>query len=145
MKSLIFADGTKVECIHFEEGPLFFDGFNRRCITAQLAADSITFNKLDALLLDNVKTKRVILHNNAVPTFQQNDEGGIDEIMGEAQDVFDGYVIKTDLAKRPVEFVTSDGVAMWEERFVFQLVKRTTQETELDTIKAALVKAGIEL
>lgn len=152
MNYIIFSDGTKLPCKRVEEGPLFFDGQQRRALTIHISPAEVGFDALDALLRDEDKTMHLMHLNDAVPTtraVQSKGEeaiGMVEEALGEAKDLFDDYTLRVELAKRGVPNGTDVfGEEMKEDTLVAVLARKTALERKVDTMMAAMKKANILL
>ena len=103
----------------------FFNGANRRTLTVTCAADTIGLDELNALLTED---------NLAVITLH-NDNAGVTE-NGEiitATSIYEGYVLKLECGVKAelVQSETPDSAAVYADRIVFKVGKRTYIEEQL--------------
>jgi hypothetical protein len=102
-----------LEALETEE---FYNGASRRTLTVSCAHDTIDLTKLNALLVEE---------NLAVITLT-NDEIGV-------TNYHEGYVLKLEcgIKNTKVQPETLDAPAVYEDRLVFKLGKRTYIEEQL--------------
>lgn len=116
MNKIVFDNGTEIECVYVEEGPIFYNNANRRMLTVQVDPKEIGLDDLDALLSNS---------DNLAKLKNVNEENG-------AEDSFIYYQIKIEMAKKPVPIgQDEDGTELTEERIVFKLGRYTPIEIKL--------------
>lgn len=110
-----FKDGTNFVYLNALETEQYYNGSNRRTLTFECAVGAISIDALNALLSDENNTKVIELSN------------------GEVTNIYDGYVLKLEVGVKPilVSAETPDSVAVYEDRLVFKLGKRTYIEEQL--------------
>lgn len=110
-----FINGTNFEYLNALETEEFFNGASRRTLTFECAVDVIGVDELNAVLSDEKNTQSVELSN------------------GEVTNIYDGYVLKAKcgIENKLVQAETSEQPAVYEDRLVFKLGKRTYIEEQL--------------
>ena len=112
-----FLNGTEFEYIDAVETEEYFNGSNRRTITFECKADAISIDTLNSVLNDEDNTKSITLENA-----EEN-----------VTNIYDGYVLKLKcgVENREVKSETPDMPAVYADRLVFKLGKRTYIEEQL--------------
>lgn len=110
-----FANGTYfgyLDALATEER---YNGASRRTLTFECAEDVISIDELNALLSDEANTKVITLTN------------------GKEKNIYDGYVLKLEVGirNRLVQAETPDTPAVYADRLVFKLGRRTFVEEQL--------------
>lgn len=107
---------TEIEYLEALETEEFFNGASRRTLTVTCAPDVIGMDALNALLTEE----------NLASVTMTNDEVG-------AINVYDGYVLKLacGIQSRLTQAETPDTPAVYEDRLVFKIGKRTYIEQKL--------------
>ena len=107
---------TEFEYLNALETEEFFNGSSRRTLTITCAPDAISIDALNALLTEE----------NLASITLYNEESGI-------SNVYDGYVLKLScgIKSELVQAETPDRAAVYEDRLVFKLGKRTYIEEQL--------------
>ena len=116
---------TEFEYMNALETEEYFNGSSRRTLTITCAPDAISLDALNALLTeDNLAS--VTLVNTSAGT---DEEGNALTVTN----VYDGYVLKLSCGIRNelVQTETPDRAAVYEDRLVFKLGKRTYIEEQL--------------
>lgn len=110
-----FANGINFEYLNALETEEFFNGASRRTITFECAVGVISVDTLNTILSDEVNTQSLELSN------------------GEVTNVYDGYVLKLKcgIESKLVQGETPEAPAVYEDRLVFKLGKRTYIEEQL--------------
>lgn len=116
---------TEFEYLNALETEEFYNGASRRTLTVTCAPDTIDLTGLNALLTEE----------NLASIALTNDSAGTDE-EGRAQvvtNIYDGYVLKLFCGIRSelVQAETPDSVAVYADRLVIKLGKRTYIEEQL--------------
>lgn len=116
---------TEFEYLNALETEEFFNGSSRRTLTITCAPDAISLDALNALLTEE-NLSSVTLVNTSAGT---DDEGNALTVTN----VYDGYVLKLSCGIRNelVQTETPDRAAVYEDRLVFKLGKRTYIEEQL--------------
>ena len=112
-----FLDGTDFEYIDAIETEEYFNGASRRTITFECEAGAIGVDELNAVLNNEENTKSFILENA-----EEN-----------VTNICDGYQLKLKcgIENRLVKSETPDMPAVYADRLVFKLGKRTYIEEQL--------------
>lgn len=112
-----FANGKTMPYIEAFEGEEYFNGTNRRMLTVYCAKNTISIDELNTLLSDERNTDRLTLTNENM----------------DVSNVYDGYVLKLKVGMEPcfVSGETPDAPAVYEDRIMFKLGKRTYIEEQL--------------
>lgn len=107
---------TEIEYLDALETEQFFNGASRRTLTVTCAPDAISVDTLNALLTED----------KLASVEMTNDENG-------AQNVYEGYVLKLECGIKAVlvKAETPDNAAVYADRLVFKLGKRTYIEEAL--------------
>ena len=110
---------TEVEYLSALETEEFFNGSSRRTLTITCAPDAISLDALNALLTEE-NLASVTLVNTSAGT---DEEGNALTVTN----VYDGYVLKLSCGIRNelVQTETPDSAAVYADRLVFKLGKRT--------------------
>ena len=116
---------TEVEYLSALETEEFFNGSSRRTLTITCAPDAISLDALNALLTEE-NLASVTLVNTSAGTDEEGNELTV-------TNVYDGYVLKLSCGIRNelVQAETPDRAAVYEDRLVFKLGKRTYIEEQL--------------
>ncbi|MGD9663006.1 MAG: hypothetical protein AB7U63_17250 [Porticoccaceae bacterium] len=115
-----------------EIGNGYVDGTMRQTLVIQLPADEADLSALNTLLSTPDALETILLTN---PTGTG----------GAVSQVFNGFVIKTQLAVETVEMEMepTTGLPQWEERIIIRLAQRTYLEQQVEDMKRLLVAAGL--
>lgn len=116
---------TEFEYLGALETEQFFNGSSRRTLTVTCAPDAISVDALNALLTEE-NLASISLTNDSAGT---DEEGNVLTVTN----VYDGYVLKLSCGIRSelVQTETPDRAAVYEDRLVFKLGKRTYIEEQL--------------
>ena len=116
---------TAFEYLNALETEEFFNGSSRRTLTVTCAPDAISIDELNALLTEE-NLASVTLVNTSAGT---DEEGNALTVTN----VYDGYVLKLSCGIRNelVQTETPDSAAVYADRLVFKLGKRTYIEEQL--------------
>lgn len=114
---------TEFEYLNALETEEFFNGSSRRTLTITCAPDAISIDALNALLTEE-HLASISLTNDG-----SGEEGGAQEVTN----IYDGYVLKLfcGIRNELVQAETPDRAAVYEDRLVFKLGKRTYIEEQL--------------
>lgn len=115
MLTITIASNT-FEYLEAIETEQYYNGASRRTLTVTCAADAIGLDDLNALLIED----------NLASVKMTNDEQGI-------TNYYDGYVLKLEcgIKNTLVQAETPDSAAVYADRLVFKLGKRTYIEEQL--------------
>lgn len=107
---------TEFEYLNALETEEYYNGSSRRTLTITCAPDAISIDALNALLTEE----------NLASITLYNEESGI-------SNVYDGYVLKLScgIKSELAQAETPDRAAVYEDRLVFKLGKRTYIEEQL--------------
>ena len=110
-----FTDGTNFEYLNSVETEEYFNGSNRRTLTFEAAVGVVSVDALNTVMGDEANTAVIELSN------------------GEVKNIYDGYVLKAKcgIENKLVAAETPDAPALYEDRIVFKLGKRTYIEEQL--------------
>lgn len=116
---------TEIEYLSALETEEFFNGSSRRTLTITCAPDTISIDALNALLTEE-NLASVTLVNTSAGTDEEGNELTV-------TNVYDGYVLKLSCGIRNelVQSETPDSAAVYADRLVFKLGKRTYIEEQL--------------
>lgn len=108
--------GTEIEYLDALETEEFYNGSKRRTLTVTCAPDAISVDMLNSLLTEE---------NLASVTMTNTETGAVN--------VYDGYVLKLacGIKNEQVRAETPDTAAVYADRLVFKLGKRTYIEEQL--------------
>ena len=114
---------TEFEYLDAFETEEFFNGASRRTLTVTCAPDAISVDALNALLIEE----------NLTSISLTNDGSGEDGNAQAVTNIYDGYVLKLfcGIRNELVQAETPDRAAVYEDRLVFKLGKRTYIEEQL--------------
>lgn len=112
-----FTNGKAMPYIEAFEGEEYFNGTNRRVLTVYCKKNTISVDELNDILTDEKNTAEITL---------SNEEMGV-------SNVYDGYVLKLKVGMEQyfVSGETPEAPAVYEDRIVFKLGKRTYIEEQL--------------
>lgn len=112
-----FANGRAISYVEAFENEEYFNGSNRRVLTMHLDKNEISVDELNTILSDESNTAEITL---------TNEEMGV-------SNVYDGYVLKLKVGVENIftNRETPDAPAVYEDRIVFKLGKRTYIEEQL--------------
>ena len=110
-----FLNGTNFEYLNALEAEEFYNGASRRILSFECAVGVIGVDELNTLMSDEANTAKIELSN------------------GEITNIYDGYVLKLEcgIKNKLVAEETPDAPAVYEDRLVFKLGKRTYIEEQL--------------
>lgn len=110
-----FTNGTNFEYFNALETEEFYNGASRRTLTFECAVSVISVDELNAILNNETNTQAVELSS------------------GEVTNIYDGYVLKLKcgIENKLIQTETSEQAAVYEDRLVFKLGKRTYIEEQL--------------
>ena len=114
---------TEFEYMNALETEEFFNGSSRRTLTVTCAPDAISIDALNALLTEE-HLASISLTNDG-----SGEEGGAQAVTN----IYDGYVLKLFCGIRSelVQAETPDSAAVYADRLVIKLGKRTYIEEQL--------------
>ena len=107
---------TEIEYLNALETEEFYNGASRRTLTVTCAPDAIGVDSLNALLTEE----------NLASVTMTDDESG-------AVNIYEGYVLKLacGIRNEKVQEETPENAAVYADRLVFKLGKRTYIEEQL--------------
>lgn len=110
-----FANGRNFEYINAVETEEYYNGASRRTLTFECAVGVIGVDELNTLLSNEANTATIELSN------------------GDVTNIYDGYVLKLKCGIEPklIQSETPEAPAVYEDRLVFKLGKRTYIEEQL--------------
>ena len=110
-----FTNGTNFEYLNAVETEEYYNGASRRTLTFECEAGVIGIDSLNAVLSNEANTKSIELSNEDVTN------------------IYDGYVLKLKcgIEKKLVKEETAETAAVYADRLVFKLGKRTYIEEQL--------------
>ena len=103
----------------------FFNGSSRRTLTITCAPDAISIDALNALLIEE-NLASIALTNYSAGTDEEGNSLTV-------TNVYDGYVLKLScgIKSELVQTETPDRAAVYEDRLIFKIGKRTYIEEQL--------------
>ena len=110
-----FTNGTNFEYLNALETEEFFNGSNRRTLTFECSVGVISVDELNALLSNEANTASIELSNEDITN------------------IYDGYVLKLKcgIESKLIQAESPEAPAVYEDRLVFKLGKRTYIEEQL--------------
>lgn len=116
---------TEFEYLDALETEQYYNGASRRTLTVTCAADAIGLDELNALLVES-NLASITMHNDCVG----KDENG--KVIT-ATNIYEGYVLKLEcgIKATKVQEESPDAAAVYADRLVFKLGKRTYIEEQL--------------
>ena len=110
-----FANGTNFSYLNALETEQFYNGSSRRTLSFECAVGAISVDELNTLLSSEANTASIGLSN------------------GDKTNIYDGYVLKMEVGIKPVlvQAETPEAAAVYEDRLIFKLGKRTYIEEQL--------------
>lgn len=126
-----FANGRNFEYINAVETEEYYNGASRRTLTFECAVGVIGVDELNTLLSDEANTKSLTLTGDAVEIVDA--AGNPTGETTQAVNIYDGYVLKMKCGIEPklIQSETPEAPAVYEDRIVFKLGKRTYIEEQL--------------
>jgi len=111
-------NGKEFEYIKAVETEEYFNGASRRTLTFECAVGVIGVDQLNAVLSDEANTQSIELSN------------------GDVTNIYDGYVLKLKcgIENKLIQAETPETPAVYEDRLVFKLGKRTYIEQQLKNL-----------
>ena len=126
-----FLNGTNFEYLNAVEMEEYFNGSNRRMISFECAVGVISVDELNALISKEANINSITLTGDAVVLLDA--EGNPTGETTQAVNIYDGYVLKAKcgIENKLVADETPVAPAVYEDRIVFKLGKRTYIEEQL--------------
>lgn len=126
-----FLNGTNFEYLNAVETEEFYNGASRRTLTFETEVGKISVDELNAVLSDEANTQSITLTGDAVEII--NAEGNPTGETTQTVNIYDGYVLKCKcgIENRLVQSETPESAAVYEDRLVFKLARRTYIEEQL--------------
>ena len=123
-----FANGTNFEYLNALETEEYYNGASRRVLSFECEADTILIDTLNKILSNEANTASIVLTGD--PTTQP------DGSTITPQNIYDGYVlkIKCGIENKLVQAETPESPAVYADRLVFKLGKRTYIEQALKNL-----------
>ena len=115
-----FANGTSFEYLEAFVNEEYYNGSNRRTLTFECMPNVISIDELNAVISNEANTQSIVLSNE-----EENITG-----------IEDGYVLKLKcgIESRLVKAETPETPAVYEDRLIFKLGKRTYIEEQLKNL-----------
>ena len=113
--NIIFKNNTSFEYLNAVETEQHFNGSNRRTLTFECAVGVISVDELNTLISDEENTATITLTNEDITN------------------IYDGYVLKCKcgIENKLIQAETPETPAVYEDRLIFKLGKRTYIEQQL--------------
>ena len=113
-----FSNGTNFEYLNALETEEYYNGASRRTLTFEAQVGEISVDKLNTVLSNEANTKSIELSN------------------GDVTNIYDGYVLKLKcgIENKLITAETPEAAAVYEDRLVFKLGKRTYIEEQLKNL-----------
>lgn len=110
-----FTNGTEFKYMNALETEEYFNGASRRTLAFECEVGAISIDELNTLLSNEANIKSIELSNEDVTN------------------IYDGYVLKLKcgIEKKLVKEETAENAAVYADRLVFKLGKRTYIEEQL--------------
>lgn len=110
-----FKNGTSFEYLNALETEEYFNGTNRRTLTFECSPGVVKIDELNAMISDEANTSYIELSN------------------GNVTNIYDGYILKLKcgIENKLIQAETPDTPAVYEDRLIFKLGKRTYLEQML--------------
>ena len=110
-----FLNGINFEYLNALETEEYYNGASRRTLTFEAEVGAIGVDELNAVLSDEANTQSIELSN------------------GDVTNIYDGYVLKLKcgIENKLITAETPEAAAVYEDRLVFKLGKRTYIEEQL--------------
>ena len=126
-----FANGTNFEYLSALETEEFYNGASRRTLTFECAVGVISVDKLNTLLSNEANTATITLTGDAVDVLDK--DGNPTGETTQPVNIYDGYVLKLKcgVENKLITAETPEAPAVYEDRLVFKLGKRTYIEEQL--------------
>ncbi len=145
-------NGKEFEYLIAFETEEYFNGSNRRTLTFECDKNAISVDELNSLLSDELNTENIVLlretstvnENEQYETEQEEKETAENIVIDEQEqhiienyesleNVYDGYVLKLKcgVENKLITSETPDEQAVYEDRIIFKLGKRTYIEEQL--------------
>lgn len=128
---LTFVNGAEVDYLNAIEAEEFWGGSSRRTLTFTCAPGAIGLDALNGILNDEANTQSLTCAGEIT---WQNEAG--EAVTSPVQNLYEGYVLKLDVAVRPelVAAESPEAPASYRDRIVFKLGKRTYIEQALKAL-----------
>lgn len=126
-----FANGTNFEYLNALETEEYYNGASRRTLSFECEVGAISVDALNTLLNDEKNTTKITLTGDTVELLDE--EGNPTGETSQAVNIYDGYVLKLKCGIEPkrIKAETPEAPAVYEDRLVFKLGKRTYIEEQL--------------
>ena len=126
-----FLNGTNFEYLNAVETEEYYNGASRRTLTFEAEVGIIGVDELNSILSDENNTKSFTLTGDAVAILDEN--GNPTGETSQAVNIYDGYVLKLKCGIEPklLQAETPEAPAVYADRLVFKLGKRTYIEEQL--------------
>ena len=126
-----FLNGTNFEYLNAVETEEYYNGASRRTLTFEAEVGVIGVDELNGILSDENNTKSITLTGDEVAILDEN--GNPTGETTHAVNIYDGYVLKCKcgIENKLVQAETPETPAVYEDRLIFKLGKRTYIEEQL--------------
>ena len=126
-----FANGKNFEYLNAVETEEYYNGASRRTLTFEAEVGDIGVDELNGILSDENNTKSITLTGDEVAVTDA--EGNPTGEYTRAVNIYDGYVLKCKcgIENKLVQAETPETAAVYADRIIFKLAKRTYIEEML--------------
>ena len=126
-----FLNGTNFSYLNAIETEEYYNGASRRTLTFEAEAGVMGVDELNSIISDENNTKSITLTGDEVDVLDA--EGNPTGETTQAVNIYDGYVLKCrcGIENKLVQAETSDTAAVYADRIIFKLAKRTYIEEML--------------
>lgn len=126
-----FKNGKEIDYINAIETEEYFNGSNRRTLTFECDVNSVSVDELNNTLSSEENVNELTLINEPLSMLLPEGE----ELMQSQplQNIYNGYVLKLKcgIESKLVSTETTETQAVYEDRIIFKLGKRTYIEEQL--------------
>lgn len=126
-----FKNGKEIDYINAIETEEYFNGSNRRTLTFECDVNSVSVDELNNTLSSEENVSEITLTSEQIAMLLPEGE----ELMQSQplQNIYNGYVLKLKcgIESKLVSTETTETQAVYEDRIIFKLGKRTYIEEQL--------------
>ena len=129
-----FLNGTNFNYLNAVETEEYYNGASRRTLTFEAEPGVIGVDALNAVLSDEANTKSITLTGDEVAILDE--QGNPTGKYTRAVNIYDGYVLKCKcgIENKLVQVETTETAAVYADRIIFKLAKRTYIEEQLKNL-----------
>ena len=129
-----FLNGTTFNYLNAVETEEYYNGASRRTLTFEAEPGVIGVDALNAVLSDEANTKSITLTGDEVAILDE--QGNPTGEYTRAVNIYDGYVLKCKcgIENKLVQAETPETAAVYADRIIFKLAKRTYIEEQLKNL-----------